>query len=98
MFWYSYRGLEPHLQRAHAGHTQDGTSNGGQRPSLNSGFHSRRGWPRRWAENDEDYIQTASYDIRLDHGILCQRFRSTRCRGHINDCDKGRAIGDAEDS
>jgi hypothetical protein len=21
-FWYSYRGLEPHLQRAHAGHTQ----------------------------------------------------------------------------
>ena len=22
MFWYSYRGLEPHLQRAHAGHTQ----------------------------------------------------------------------------
>jgi hypothetical protein len=26
---------------------QDGTSNGGQRPSLNSGFHFRRGWPRR---------------------------------------------------
>jgi hypothetical protein len=23
MFWYSYKGLEPHLQRAHAGHTQD---------------------------------------------------------------------------
>jgi len=22
MFWYSYRGLQPHLQRAHAGHTQ----------------------------------------------------------------------------
>ncbi len=22
MFWYSYRGLEPRLQRAHAGHTQ----------------------------------------------------------------------------
>ena len=22
MFWYSYKGLEPHLQRAHAGHTQ----------------------------------------------------------------------------
>ena len=21
-FWYFYRGLEPHLQRAHAGHTQ----------------------------------------------------------------------------
>jgi hypothetical protein len=24
MFWYSYKGLEPHLQRAHAGHTQGG--------------------------------------------------------------------------
>ena len=23
-FWYFHRGLEPHLQRAHAGHTQDG--------------------------------------------------------------------------
>ena len=22
MFWYSYKGLQPHLQRAHAGHTQ----------------------------------------------------------------------------
>ena len=29
MFWFSYRGLAPHLHRAHAGHTQDGTSNGG---------------------------------------------------------------------
>jgi hypothetical protein len=29
---------------------QAGTSNGGQRLSLNSGFHSRRGWPRRSAE------------------------------------------------
>jgi nitrate reductase gamma subunit len=27
--------------------TQDRTSNGGQRPSLASGFLSRRGWPRR---------------------------------------------------
>jgi hypothetical protein len=27
MFWYSHRGLEPHLQRAHAGHTQDVTPN-----------------------------------------------------------------------
>jgi hypothetical protein len=26
---------------------QAGTSNGGQRPSLNSGFHFRRGWPIR---------------------------------------------------
>jgi hypothetical protein len=24
MFWYFHRGLEPHLQRAHAGHTQVG--------------------------------------------------------------------------
>jgi hypothetical protein len=22
MFWYFHKGLEPHLQRAHAGHTQ----------------------------------------------------------------------------
>ena len=22
MFWYFYKGLEPYLQRAHAGHTQ----------------------------------------------------------------------------
>ena len=28
MIWYFHRGLEPHLQRAHAGHTQGGTSNG----------------------------------------------------------------------
>ena len=47
MFWYFHRGLEPRLQRAHSGHTQVGTSNSGQRPSLNSGFHFRRGWPRR---------------------------------------------------
>ncbi len=26
---------------------QAGSSNGGQRPSLNSGFHPRRGWPIR---------------------------------------------------
>jgi hypothetical protein len=26
---------------------QAGTSNGGQRPSLNSGFSPRRGWPIR---------------------------------------------------
>ena len=26
---------------------QNAPSNGGQRPSLNSGFHSRHGWPRR---------------------------------------------------
>jgi hypothetical protein len=26
---------------------QAGTSNGGQRLPLNSGFHSRRGWPIR---------------------------------------------------
>jgi len=31
MFWYFHRGLEPHLQRAHAGHTQDSGGNGGQR-------------------------------------------------------------------
>jgi adenylate kinase family enzyme len=30
---------------------QGGTSNGGQRPSLNSGFHSRRGWPSRCVKN-----------------------------------------------
>ena len=29
---------------------QDGTSNGGQRPSLNSGFPPRRGWPIRSAK------------------------------------------------
>ncbi len=29
MFWYFHKGLEPHLQRAHAGHTQAGSSNGG---------------------------------------------------------------------
>ena len=29
---------------------QAGSSNGGQRPSLNSGFHYRRGWPKRSAE------------------------------------------------
>jgi hypothetical protein len=50
MFWYFHRGLEPRLQRAHAGHTQAGSSKGGQRPSLNSGFHSRHGWPRRLAQ------------------------------------------------
>ena len=50
MFWYFHRGLEPHLQRTHAGHTQAGSSNGGQRPSLNSGFPPRRGWPIRCAE------------------------------------------------
>jgi hypothetical protein len=27
MFWYSYRGLQPHLQRAHAGHTQSASCN-----------------------------------------------------------------------
>ena len=27
MFWYSYKGLEPHLQRAHAGHTQEIAAN-----------------------------------------------------------------------
>ena len=47
MFWYFYKGLEPYLQRAHAGHTQAGSSNGGQRSSLNSGFPHRRGWPIR---------------------------------------------------
>jgi hypothetical protein len=31
---------------------QVGTSNGGQRPSLNSGFPRRRGWPIRSATND----------------------------------------------
>jgi hypothetical protein len=30
---------------------QAGTSNGGQRPSLNSGFLPRRGWPIRSQEN-----------------------------------------------
>jgi len=30
-----------------------GTSNGGYRPSLISGFLSRRGWPTRFAESDE---------------------------------------------
>jgi predicted nucleotidyltransferase len=29
---------------------QASASNGGQRPSLNSGFLSRRGWPKRCAE------------------------------------------------
>jgi cell division protein FtsW (lipid II flippase) len=32
--------------------TGGGSSNGGQRPSLNSGFHSRRGWPIRSAKNN----------------------------------------------
>jgi hypothetical protein len=32
MFWYSYRGLEPHLQRAHAGHTQ--TAGHQQSPAM----------------------------------------------------------------
>jgi hypothetical protein len=27
MFWYFHRGLEPRLQRAHAGHTQAGACN-----------------------------------------------------------------------
>jgi hypothetical protein len=36
MFWFSYRGLAPHLHRAHAGHTQGGSGNGGQRPSFAS--------------------------------------------------------------
>jgi hypothetical protein len=30
MFWFSYRGLTPHLHRAHAGHTQAGTCDGEQ--------------------------------------------------------------------
>ena len=31
---------------------QAGTSNGGQRPSLNSGFPPRRGWPIRSPKNE----------------------------------------------
>ena len=34
MFWYFYKGLEPHFQRAHAGHSQDSGCNGGERPSY----------------------------------------------------------------
>ena len=45
MFWFSYRGLAPHLHRAHAGHTQVSSSNGGQRSSLISDFLPRRVWP-----------------------------------------------------
>ena len=37
---------------------QDGTSNGGQRPSLNSGFHFRRGWPRCSLENSVHEVRT----------------------------------------
>ena len=34
MFWFFHRGLSPHLQRAHAGRTQDSGGNGGQRLSF----------------------------------------------------------------
>ena len=33
MFWYFYRGLEPRLQRAHAGHTQGGGQEPPARPA-----------------------------------------------------------------
>ena len=33
MFWFSYRGLAPHLHHAHAGHTQVGASDGDKPPS-----------------------------------------------------------------
>lgn len=36
MFWYFHKGLEPHLQRAHAGHTQAVGGNGGQALSFAS--------------------------------------------------------------
>jgi hypothetical protein len=36
MFWYFYKGLEPHLQRAHAGHTQGGTGQPATRPESKS--------------------------------------------------------------
>src|SRR5690606_42101153 len=35
-FWYFRRGLKPHLQRAHAGHTQAGTGQLASRPVFES--------------------------------------------------------------
>jgi hypothetical protein len=40
MFWYFHRGLKPHLQRAHAGHTHVVGGNGGYAPSFASLYES----------------------------------------------------------
>ena len=40
MFWYSYRGLQPHLQRAHAGHTQTVGCDGEKPGSYSGGFRA----------------------------------------------------------
>jgi hypothetical protein len=48
---------------------QAGSSNGGQRSSLNADFHSRRGWPRR----SRGFYGYAHDDISawLEAGFFC---------------------------
>jgi hypothetical protein len=45
MFWYFHRGLEPHLQRAHAGHTQGHWTERGRAASVSNA--NADGRPRR---------------------------------------------------
>jgi hypothetical protein len=63
MFRYYFGILRGHDDFGQLGYSgeedaeQVGTSNGGQRLHLNSGFPSRRGWPIRSAKNDEHLLR-----------------------------------------